>query len=44
MSTYEGAYSKGNSDNGAKICCCYDDRVNSFCPYHGENAKKEDKK
>jgi hypothetical protein len=40
MSTYDGAYSNRNSDYGAKICSCYEDRVNSFCPYHGEKSKE----
>ena len=36
MSTYDGAYSKGNSDYGARVCCCEEDNVNDFCGYHGK--------
>lgn len=36
MSTYDGAYTKRNSEKGAKICCCKEDSVNNFCTYHGK--------
>lgn len=36
MSTYDGAYTKRNHDNGARVCSCYDDRVNNFCRFHGK--------
>ena len=36
MSTYDGAYTNRNSDNGVKICSCKEDKVNGFCPYHGK--------
>ena len=36
MSTYDGAYTNRNSDNGAKICCCKEDKINDFCIYHGK--------
>lgn len=36
MSTYDGAYSKGNADYGARVCSCQDDRINNFCRYHGK--------
>ncbi len=36
MSTYDGAYSKKNSNDGTKVCSCYVERINNFCQFHGE--------
>ena len=36
MSTYDGAYSKSSSRNGANVCCCEEDKVNDFCEDHGK--------
>jgi hypothetical protein len=36
MSTYDGAYSKKNADAGARVCCCYEERINNFCRFHGK--------
>lgn len=36
MSTYDGAYSNRNHDQGARVCCCKEDSVIDFCMYHGK--------
>ncbi len=36
MSTYDGAYSRKNSDDGERVCSCYEDRINDFCRFHGK--------
>lgn len=35
LSTYDGAYSNRNADDGVRVCSC-GEQVNEFCSFHGK--------